>query len=478
MTEDNLTQIVVYLTIRSMKPWEHNWEITASLAPTGQGEAHIVRKKGSGEEKFLLKELKASSQTSPIARIRMYREAVNLKLLKATSAKVPKIVEDNTEYFEDLNVPLFLVMEFVQGQLLSDTLKERGKLGLEESVNLVLDLCATMRIVADEQQIVHRDLKPENLMVRNLDPADIVMLDFGLSYQKGQGENPTETGDTMGNKFLILPELRVGHGDKRHLTSDLTSLCGILFFCLTGIAPGVLDDGTKGAPHRCHQEKLKADIKEGTKLAFLNSFLDKGLTTQFDDRFKSLEEFEKRLRQILTPPGKAPFEDPESIRLRQANALRKIHKPSRMAEYKKRAEFLYPLLNERLNVHNARYENSGFLIFSNSLIRLHNVADLTGNVKDIFCYRINIRLQATASQRTPSCVAQYNTVEVGNECIIYRKIFLNYGNVDVDVEPATPIYHYLCQKKPEVQVLLADMDQTIVNCIDQLTEALTKGGVE
>src|SRR5439155_2539906 len=58
----------------------------------------------------------------------------------------------------------FIAMEFVDGEPLDRALTRRGRLGWEEVVGYMKQLCQALQY-AHEKGIIHRDLKPSNLMI-------------------------------------------------------------------------------------------------------------------------------------------------------------------------------------------------------------------------------------------------------------------------------------------------------------------------
>ena len=71
----------------------------------------------------------------------------------------------------------YLVMELVEGQTLSDLLKQ-GPLTLGESLDIARQICSALE-AAHENGIVHRDLKPGNVIVKR--DRSVKVLDFGLA---------------------------------------------------------------------------------------------------------------------------------------------------------------------------------------------------------------------------------------------------------------------------------------------------------
>ncbi len=81
----------------------------------------------------------------------------------------------------DNGVP-YIVMEYLEGRDLSDTLASRGRLPPGLAVDYILQACEAIA-EAHAAGFVHRDLKPGNLFVAHrADGSDIVkVLDFGIS---------------------------------------------------------------------------------------------------------------------------------------------------------------------------------------------------------------------------------------------------------------------------------------------------------
>ncbi len=117
----------------------------------------------------------------------------------------------------------YLIMEFVEGRTLTDLVKEKGVLKVEEAVPIMLQTCDALA-TAHEHNIVHRDIKPENLM---LDANGVVKItDFGLAKSLA---GDAKTTKVMGTPHYMSPEQFEGKAvDGR---SDIYSL-GVTFYYL------------------------------------------------------------------------------------------------------------------------------------------------------------------------------------------------------------------------------------------------------
>jgi len=128
---------------------------------------------------------------------------------------------------------VYMVMEWVDGQLLRKILGEQKKLAPERAVKIALGVLDALDYI-HSHGIVHRDLKPENIMV---DADDhIKLIDFGIAGQQGARRLTfAKLSQVMGTPDYISPEQVKGkRGDAR---SDIYALGVMLYEMLTGETP-------------------------------------------------------------------------------------------------------------------------------------------------------------------------------------------------------------------------------------------------
>jgi eukaryotic-like serine/threonine-protein kinase len=134
---------------------------------------------------------------------------------------------------------VYVVMPFLEGEVLSDRTHRLGQIGLDETARLVTDIAAGVHL-AHGLQIIHRDLKPENVMVcRRSDGTEYgVVMDFGLAKEReaeGELRKLTATGIILGTPAFMSPEqLRGKPIDTR---SDIYALGLMTYEMLTGKLP-------------------------------------------------------------------------------------------------------------------------------------------------------------------------------------------------------------------------------------------------
>jgi serine/threonine-protein kinase len=192
--------------------------------------------------------------------------------------------QDNTCYF---------VMELLEGESLKEIVKREGPMSLRRAVGL-MEQSARGLAHAHAENAVHRDLKPHNIMVQQLDGKDFVkVLDFGLvkAMEQEEEEQLTSTGQVLGTPQYMPPEQAGGEVvDQR---SDLYSLTGVLFYCLTGTSPYGANTVRKALTAALTQTVPPINTKrQGAPVpAALDAFMQKGLAREKEDRFQSAEEF-------------------------------------------------------------------------------------------------------------------------------------------------------------------------------------------
>lgn len=191
---------------------------------------------------------------------------------------------------------VYVVMPFVDGEVLSERNHRLGHQGLDQVAPLVQDVASGLH-VAHELAIVHRDLKPENIMIcKRPDGSSeyAVVMDFGLAKARSVGaESPklTATGVIMGTPEFMSPEqLR---GKPLDCRTDIYSLSLVVYETLTGRLPfqGRTQQETMMARLRGEHVPLRRMHPEMNYPEAVERVLHQGLARNPDDRYRSVLEF-------------------------------------------------------------------------------------------------------------------------------------------------------------------------------------------
>ena len=188
-------------------------------------------------ERVALKLMHAESlgHADSVARfMREARAAVKLK-----SEHVARVLDIGVLDSSASGAP-YIVIEYLEGLDLSQYLKARGPLSIEQTADFVLQACDAIA-EAHSIGIVHRDLKPANLfLTRRPDGTPFVkVLDFGISKANPllePGGVQTKTSTMMGSPVYSSPEQMQSARDV-DARADIWSLGILMFELVSGRVP-------------------------------------------------------------------------------------------------------------------------------------------------------------------------------------------------------------------------------------------------
>src|SRR3954463_10012390 len=267
-----------------------------------EGRYRMIRKVGEGgmsfvylahdvatQERYAIKVLSPQLSEDANAMARLRREAaLGMRLAHPNVCHIMRLGET-----EDGLV--YVVMPYVEGELLADRTNRLGQITLEDTVRFVRDMADGLHL-AHQLKIVHRDLKPENVMIcqRADGTGYAVVMDFGLAKERraeGELQKLTATGIILGTPEFMSPEqLRGKPLDGR---TDIYSLGLMTYEMLTGKLPfqgrtqqEMMIARLRSDPMPIRKMRPDLDIPEAVE-----KVLGKAMSRNPDDRYQTVVEF-------------------------------------------------------------------------------------------------------------------------------------------------------------------------------------------
>ncbi len=194
---------------------------------------------------------------------------------------------------------VYLVMEYVEGELLSDRLRREKRFSIETALALARQIVDAL-VYLHEHNVVHRDLKPANIMIQP--NGNIKLIDFGIALDTTLRKMTWgRLSQAMGTPDYMAPEQIKGmRGDAR---TDIYSIGAILYEMLTGEVPF---SGTN--VHAAMRAKMQDDPTPPRRLRSeispqLEEIVLRALEREPKDRFESAFE----LSEALAHPESVPL---------------------------------------------------------------------------------------------------------------------------------------------------------------------------
>lgn len=199
----------------------NNYTIIREIGKGGMG--CVYESLDPYNNKVALKMMSAQAASQPD-----YREMFDQEVKSLRKLSHPSIVKIIGDPFSDSSGNLFLPMEFVEGQTISQIVQSNGAFDEGEALAIFTKLLDVFSYI-HSMSCIHRDVKPSNVMIRP--DGSVCVIDFGIAK-----DSKTKTGKTIGRVVgtdgYMSPEQANGYNiDTR---TDIYSLGCLLHYMLTG----------------------------------------------------------------------------------------------------------------------------------------------------------------------------------------------------------------------------------------------------
>ncbi|MDQ6672871.1 MAG: serine/threonine protein kinase, partial [Chloroflexota bacterium] len=203
------------------------YEILESLGQGGMNDAFKARDRATGRL-VVLKVPFASLIGDPSTFSRYQRELEIGKRLHHPN--IQQLVEEGRL---DGGIAPYLVLEYVDGTLLREHLREHVPLPVDEAVNIAVQLAGALEY-CHATGVVHRDLKPENILIER--DGTVKLVDFGIALLKGARRLTfRRLSSGFGTPDYMAPEQV--QGDRGDARTDIYAVGVMLYEMLTGEVP-------------------------------------------------------------------------------------------------------------------------------------------------------------------------------------------------------------------------------------------------
>ncbi|HKS10581.1 MAG TPA: protein kinase [Pyrinomonadaceae bacterium] len=213
-----------------------------------------------------------------------------------------------TDFGEDENGIVFLVMEYLSGRTLKKLIREEGQLPLTRAVEIVRQVGDALH-AAHQQGVVHRDLKSDNIMLIDTMAGDHAkVLDFGIA-KINEPDGNRDTGSltapnlVIGTPQYMSPE-QCSQDSEIDSRSDIYSLGVILYEMLVGHVPFTADSPTMVMMKHL-QEPVPSVLEERSDLpASIGRVIARAMAKLPANRYQTIAEL---IEDLTIASGNAQF---------------------------------------------------------------------------------------------------------------------------------------------------------------------------
>jgi len=204
----------------------NTYEIEDLLGRGGTGEVYRARNQITGRI-VAVKALNRAMSAND-AYLELIRREVEMRAISSDA------VVHYTDCARSDEGHVYLVMDYVDGSPLSAWF-DRGGASARDLLTIARRIAEGL-VATHARNIVHRDLSPDNIILRRDDPAQAVIIDFGIARDTNVGAR-TIVGQQFAGKYeYAAPEQLHGRAEPR---SDLYAVGALLLAAFRGAVPDV-----------------------------------------------------------------------------------------------------------------------------------------------------------------------------------------------------------------------------------------------
>ena len=222
------------------------YEVVDLLGGGGMKQVWLARDRRLGSRACALAEMIDSFRTATarLAAEAAFRREAEL-LASLSNEHIPQVYDSFSE-----GSAHYLVMEYIRGQTLDQTLKTAGQLSEDAASAIALQIAQTLQYLHScRPPVIYRDLKPSNVIIKP--SGHVILVDFGIARHF----HAPATVTMVGTPGYAAPEQWKGRAEPR---SDVFALGALLHQMLSGrdptLEPPFSFPPLEGLCSRCTQE--------------------------------------------------------------------------------------------------------------------------------------------------------------------------------------------------------------------------------
>ncbi len=280
---------------------DNRYLIVSKLADGGMSIVYLATDNDNNGARVAIKILPPELSEDMKAMERLRREAdMGIRLVDPNVCSILRLGETTDGL-------VYVVMPFIEGEVLCDRVYRLGGIPLGLAVQFATDIANGLH-AAHELDIIHRDLKPENVMICAEGGGDeyAVVMDFGLAKDREAArflEKLTATGVVLGTPEFMSPEqLRGKPLDRR---TDVYSLALLTYEMIAGKLPfpGETQQDLLLARLRSHPTPIREMRPDLQLPEAIDRVMVKGLERVPEERYATAPEFAAALRAAAEGSG-------------------------------------------------------------------------------------------------------------------------------------------------------------------------------
>lgn len=274
-------------------PEIRGYEIKKKLGMGGCGAVYMAHRKKDGKQ-VAIKVMLSRVAVSRSAREKFMKEIDLLRNLKHKNI-VPLLDQGST------GGAFYFIMEYCDGGSVQDLLeRQRDFIPISGAGQIIIDALKGLEYTHNKK-IVHRDIKPGNILLSGTGSSQIAKIaDLGLAknFQQAGLSGMTVTGGYAGTPGF-MPREQITDFKYVKPVSDLWSMAATIYKMITGEVPYKFLRGEDPISVILRGEIVPIRERNSSIPKQLADVIDRTLSTNVDDRYKTAKEMRQALEKVL-----------------------------------------------------------------------------------------------------------------------------------------------------------------------------------